>query len=106
LISRAKIVLNINKYAHSRIFEVVRTSYLLANAKAVVADLHPNTFVEPDLRTAVAFAPLERVTATCLELLADDSARRQLEAQGQQIMQQRDIRGILRAALAASGVTT
>lgn len=45
LISRAKIVLNINRYSRSRIFEVVRTSYLLANAKAVVADLHPNTFV-------------------------------------------------------------
>jgi hypothetical protein len=105
LIARAKIVLNVNKYAHSRIFEVVRTSYLLANGKAVVADLHPDTFVEPDLRGAVAFAPLGEITALCLQLLEDPQARRQLEVRGPEIMRRRDIRGILRAALAPPGVT-
>lgn len=104
LIARSKIVLNINRYAHSRIFEVVRTSYLLANAKAVVADLHPDTYVEPDLPEAVAFAPLEQVTATCLALLEDTAARRQLAERGQEIFRRRDIRDILRGALAASGL--
>jgi hypothetical protein len=39
-----------------------------------------------------------------LDLLADEPARRQLETRGQAIMRQRDIRDILRTALAASGV--
>lgn len=102
LIARAKIVLNINRYARSRIFEVVRTSYLLANEKAVVADLHPDTYVEPDLQEAVAFVPLEQVTETCLKLLADPAARQQLAQRGQEVFRRRDIRDILRGALAAS----
>lgn len=105
LIARARLVLNINRYAHSRIFEVVRTSYLLANEKAVVADLHPETYVEPDLQTAVAFAPLEQVTGRCLELLDDSDARQALAKRGEEIFRQRDIREILRQALAASGCT-
>ena len=35
LIARAKVVLNINKH-QAKIFEIVRVSYLMANAKAVV----------------------------------------------------------------------
>jgi hypothetical protein len=100
LIARSKIVLNINKYAHSRIFEVVRTSYLLANGKAVVADLHPDTFVEPDLAGAVALAPLSEVASLCIRLLDDTAARRQLEERGREIMRRRDVREILQRALA------
>lgn len=48
LIARAKIVLNLNLYAHARIFEVVRVSYLLANRKAVVSDWHAEAAIEPD----------------------------------------------------------
>ena len=53
LISRAKVVLNINLYAQMRIFEIVRVSYLLANKKAVVADLDVNTSIDDDVRDAV-----------------------------------------------------
>ena len=104
LIARAKLVLNINRYASSRIFEIVRVSYLLANAKAVVADLHADTFVEPDLHDAVAFAPPDRVAQRCLALLADEAARRKLETRGEEVMRKRDIRVILSHALDASGV--
>jgi hypothetical protein len=102
LIARAKLVLNINRYPSSRVFEIVRVSYLLANAKAVVADLHTDTFVEPDLRDAVAFAPPDRVAARCLALLGDEPARRQLGKRGEEIMRKRDIRAILLHALDAS----
>jgi hypothetical protein len=104
LIARSKIVLNINMYTTSKIFEVVRVSYLLANGKAVVADSHPETFIEPDLLRAVAFVPPERVCGTCRQLLENEPARRELEKRGQEIIQQRDIRAILRNALAASGI--
>jgi hypothetical protein len=104
LIARSKIVLNINLYATSKIFEVVRVSYLLANAKAVVADSHGDSFVEPDLLPAVAFAPPEQICATCRHLLDNEPVRRELEQRGQAIIQNRDIRPILRQALAASGI--
>jgi hypothetical protein len=104
LISNAKVVLNINKNRVIPIFEVVRVSYLLANAKAVVSDLYPGSFIEPDLRQAVAFAPLERIAAECRRLAGDDVARRQLEERGMTIFQRRDMRDIVRSALAATGI--
>lgn len=104
LIARAKLVLNINRLAKTQVFEVVRVSFLLANAKAVVADLHPETFVEPDLREAVAFAPPEQVAETCWNLLKDVRAREQLGRRGEAIMRQRDIREILTRALTANRV--
>ncbi len=100
LISRAKIVLNINRYDRSRIFEVVRASYLLANEKAVVSDIYADSFVEADLKDAVAFSPIDGILETCQRLLKDDGARRELAMRGRGIFEKRDIREILRKALA------
>ena len=100
LIARARIVLNVNRYEQSRIFEVVRVSYLLANEKAVVSDIHPDSFVEADLKEAVAFSPLEGIVETCQNLLKDDAARRELASRGKAVFERRDIREILRKALA------
>jgi hypothetical protein len=101
LIARSKIVLNINLYYQTRIFEVVRASYLLANRKAVLADRHPETFVEPDLEDAVCFAPRETLVQRCLALLNDEPARKELETRGYEIFRRRDIRETLKPALAA-----
>jgi hypothetical protein len=98
LIARAKLVLNLNLYA-GRIFEVVRVSYLLANSKAVVSNDHPGLDIEPDLRAAVELAPVEQIVASCIRLVGDDPARRALEQRGMRVMQNRDIRPILRTAL-------
>ena len=37
LIARSKLVLNVNRYKHARVFEVARVSYLLGHGKAVVS---------------------------------------------------------------------
>jgi hypothetical protein len=105
LISKSKLVLNINLYDHARIFEIVRVSYLLANSKAVVADFQEGTFIEPDLETAVAFSRPDRIGDACASLLNDDRARSQLEDRGREAMEKRDIVPILRAALEASGLS-
>ena len=102
LIARAKLVLNIDLNDSRRIFEVVRVSYLLANAKAVVAVRQPHTLIEPDLRDAVAFVPADQVAARCLALLADEPARRQLEQRGEQAIRAREIGAILSRALDAT----
>jgi hypothetical protein len=104
LIARSKIVLNINLYDQSRVFEIVRVSYLLGNGKAVVSDVYPESDIDADIREAVAFAPLEQIIPTCARLLEDESARSRLEVLGSRAMQGRDIRAILRNALSQSGI--
>ncbi|MDR3441044.1 hypothetical protein [Telmatospirillum sp.] len=99
LIGRSKIVLNINSNAVSRIFSIVRVSYLLANRKAVVADFNETMSVELDMPNAVRFVSLEKVAETCFLYAADAAARQTLENQGFAAIQKRDIRAILSAAL-------
>ena len=98
LIARSKIVLNVNIY-DSKIFEEVRVSYLLANRKAVVADAHPDTRIEDDMRFAVRFSPLNQIAEACQQLIADDDARHALEEAGFEAIKQRDIRKILKGVI-------
>lgn len=99
LVARSKIVLNISKHV-SRIFEIVRVSYLLANGKAVVADRQPDTFVEDGIEAAVAFCAPEAVVGHCVRLLDSEPERRELESRGRAIMQGRVVTKYLSAALA------
>jgi hypothetical protein len=104
LIGKAKLILNINRYDHSRIFEIVRVSYLLANAKAVVADIQEQTFIEPGLDNAVAFAKPADIYKTCASLLENDQARCELENRGREVIESRHISPILRSAFEQSGL--
>ena len=100
LISRAKIVLNINLYPETKIFEIVRVSYLLANKKAVIADLDVNTSIESDVRPAMRFASsLKELLDVCTSLLKNDTDRSKLEELGFSCISRRDIRSILERAL-------
>ena len=100
LISRAKIVLNINMYTTSRIFEVVRVSYLLANKKAVVADLDTNTSIDDDIRAAVYCATSwQGLPGACLKLVESEAERFKLEEFGFSVICRRNIESILKAAL-------
>ena len=105
LIGRSKLIVNINQFDRSKIFEIVRVSYLLANRKAVVADVDPDTDVDPDIRSAVKVSTSAELVQDCVSLAADDTARRALEESGFAAMQKRDIRPILQQALAASPPT-
>src|SRR5205823_6520158 len=100
----SKIVLNLSLYPSSRVFEVARVSYALANRKAVVSDIYPESAIDEDLTEAVAFAPINQVHHKCMELLWDDEARRQLANRGFEAIKHRDIRVILAQALINSGL--
>jgi hypothetical protein len=105
LIARAKIVLNISAHGYPHIFATVRTSYAIANAKAVVTDRMLGSFIEDDLAEAVMFAKPKHIADACMELLASDSKRRELEIRGQEAMRRRDIRNILRSVLSGTEAT-
>lgn len=99
LVARSKLIVNASLYV-SRIFEISRVSYLLGNGKAVVSQMHPDTFVEPDMREAVLFVPGDKIVERCLALVEDDAKRAELEEKGRRVMRARDMREILRPVLA------
>lgn len=101
LIARSKIILNVNRYDQSRVFEIVRVSYLLANKKAVVSTLDENNVVEDDIKLCVRFTDFDKLASNCRILAENTEARNALENYGFELFSQRDIREILRSALFA-----
>jgi SAM-dependent methyltransferase len=100
LIKRAKLVLNVHYY-DSKIFEMPRVAYLLANRKAVVSEIDEHTDVEADLRDAVAGAPYDGLVGKCIALLGDEAARRALAERGFAAFTQRSAARILDEAIGA-----
>lgn len=81
LIARAKVVLNMH-FFEAKVFEVVRVSYLLANAKAVVAECDPGTILYDGLEQAVRTARHDELVDACVALVADAGERRALAQRG------------------------
>jgi hypothetical protein len=98
-IARSKIVLNIH-YWDARIFEITRVSYLLANRRAVVSERGADPTLERDVESGVAFADYDGLVERCVELLGDESARRELAERGYQTFSARTQADILDRALA------
>ncbi len=99
LIARSKLILNVNLYDFGRIFEIVRTSYLLANRKAVITIDEPDTYFEEDIQNAVKRASIDNLAETVQFLLQRDSEREQLETTGFEIFAKRDVRTALKRVL-------
>jgi hypothetical protein len=95
LIARSKVVLNVTLYERSKIFEIVRVSYLMANRKAVVAVVDADTVIDPDISLGVRAVASSDLLATCRKLVDDDAARRELEEAAFATFSRRDIREIL-----------
>lgn len=102
LIGRSKLVMNIGAGVDNGIFSIVRSSFFLANRKAVVADVTPNMHIEADIQGAIRFATREQIALACADLLANDEERKALELEGYEIFRRRDIRGFLLKALSAA----
>jgi hypothetical protein len=78
LISRSKVVLN-HHYYDSEIYEVVRTSYLINNAKLVVGEVNASTSIDSRYLTSIYPAKYEELAASCFKLVRDDALRNKLE---------------------------
>lgn len=99
LISKSKLVANINLYDHSRIFEVVRCSYLLANRKAVIANIDPGTYIEDLYSNAIKASHTDSFVDDCEFLLSNDQERLAWEERGFDAFSRTDIRTVLKEAL-------
>ena len=99
-IARSKIVINIHHY-DTRVFEIARVSYALANQRAVVSERGADAVEEHDLESGIAFAEYDGLVDRCVELVKDDGARRELAERGFRIFSARSQADILRSVLAA-----
>ncbi|MET0640072.1 MAG: tetratricopeptide repeat protein, partial [Hyphomicrobium sp.] len=100
-IAAAKVVLNVHFYEDS-IHEIIRTSYLLANGKAVVSECGPATEIDDDMRQAMIAVPYAGLVASCITLVRDGARRAALERRAFEIFSKRDQAKILRETIEAT----
>ncbi|MBS0235234.1 MAG: tetratricopeptide repeat protein [Proteobacteria bacterium] len=100
-IAEAKVILNMHFYEDS-IHEIVRTSYLLANGKAVVTECGPQTEIDEDIRQAMVSVPYSDLVGSCVALVSDEPRRQALERRAFEIFSRRDQTKILRETIAAT----
>ena len=96
LIARAKVVLNMHYY-ETKIFEIVRVSYLLANQRCVVSE--KSVDVPTELEDAVVEADYENLAARCEELVRNAPLREIRSRQGFEAFRKISERDILERAI-------
>ncbi len=100
LIARSRIVLNVHFY-ETKIFEVVRVSYLLINGICVLSEDGDDP-IQGDFRDALAFSAYDGLVDRCLELLADDTLREDYGKRGRELMRSRPQGEYLRTVIEAT----
>lgn len=100
LIARSKIVLNIHFY-ETKVFEVVRVWYLLANQRFVVSERGCNPVEEATFSEGVVFADYNDLLKTCLDFLSRSEDRRRIAEAGFKLMSQRSETDYLKTVLKA-----
>lgn len=84
LVARAKVVLNCHHYA-SKIWEIVRCSYLLSNRKFIVSEYGLDKKLEEKYYEACVFAEYDDLVDTCLKYLAEEEGRNRIAQRGYEI---------------------
>jgi glycosyltransferase involved in cell wall biosynthesis len=102
-IARSRLVLNMHFY-DDKVHEIVRSSYLLSNRKAVVCECDGATEIDAALKDAMACAPYERLVETCIRLASGDKERCELERRGFEIFSRRDQAQMLAEVLPKLGL--
>jgi len=74
LIARAKIVVNIHFY-ESKLFEIVRCSYLMANAKCIVSETGLDKQLETPFYDCIAFSEYADIADRVMALLSNSDER-------------------------------
>jgi len=99
LIAQSKIVLSVHFY-ETRIFPIVRISYLLANKKCVITETGLDLSLETAFHPACVFGEAQALPALCKAYLDDDAKRHDQAMQGFQVFSAMQQVEYLRAALA------
>lgn len=99
LIGRSKLLLNVHFY-ESKVLEIVRISYLLANRCVVLSETGSDPQEDASLAGGVAFAEYGELESNACELLENHEHRESISRRGFELMSARLMSDYLRAALA------
>jgi hypothetical protein len=99
-IARAKIVLNMH-YHESKVFEVVRVSYLLANRRFVISESGCDPDEDAEFAPGVVFADYGDLVEACATYLGRADERERIAGAGFALMAKRDMSADLRRVLDA-----
>lgn len=86
--ARAKIVLNVHYY-ESKIFEIFRCGYAMANAKCIVSEKGADTAMEQIYAGGIAFCEYDQMLDKCKELVANSDQRSDIAWNGYEIFSAR-----------------
>ena len=81
MIARAKIVLNVHHYP-TKIFEIVRVSYLLANKKFVLSETSQEDEALATIKDGLVLCDYEDIVATCVSYLKAPAERKRIAENG------------------------
>ena len=99
LIARAKVILNLHGHNDFHSQESIRLAYLLASKKAVVTEVNAGDDTDGFENSALC-VPYGSLVDACVYLVKNDTRRRELEAAGYKYMRTRQMKDILKNALA------
>jgi hypothetical protein len=97
-IARSKIVLNVHYY-ESRIFEITRIGFLLANRRFVISENGTDGDLETPYRTGLVFCDYEELIDCCRYYVSRETARRRIAATGYEAFRSRRQSHYLKACL-------
>ncbi len=93
-IARSKIILNCHFY-ETKLFEIVRCSYLMANKKFILSEPGLDTDLEEPFRDGIAFHEKEEWPGMCKYYLANPSVREKIAQKGFEIFSKMEQTGYL-----------
>ena len=97
LIARSRIVLLVGETGEP--FDIKMATYLLANRKAVIADLYDDIIIESDLANSIMFVGFDYLVSACLHVLEHEDARVKMENMGFLMIHQRAVLPYLQAVV-------
>ncbi len=97
-IARARIVLNMH-YHESKVFEIVRVSYLLAKGRFVISESGCDAQEDAEFAAGVVFAEYGDLVEACATYLGRPNERERIAGAGFELMAKRDMGAYLRGVL-------
>lgn len=97
-IYRAKIVLNMHCH-EQKIMETLRCGAAMANKRAVVCQMDPDTSVDADIVPGMRCVPYNMLVENIYNLAKNDAERKALELRGYEVFKQRRMEDVLARVL-------
>ena len=89
-ISRSKVIVNPHAHLENNVFEMVRCSWLLANAKCVVAEVNKGDYIEQDIQESIVCGSIKDLPELCQLVVEREDLRKIVEDRSLEAFKKRD----------------